>query len=81
MPIQEVLHRKAFGSVNALPFKQDVAGSSPASRISGGAWTIRRKPRMEAIGAQVHRIAAETFLFALPQVCVQLDEDLGRQVA
>jgi len=36
---------------------------------------------MEAIGAQVHRIAAETFLFALPQVCVQLDEELSRQVA
>jgi FtsZ-interacting cell division protein YlmF len=36
---------------------------------------------MEAIGAQVHRIDAETFLFAPPQVGVQLDEDLGRQVA
>ena len=36
---------------------------------------------MEAIGAQVHRIDAETFLFAPPQVCVQLDDDLGRQVA
>lgn len=36
---------------------------------------------MEAIGAQVHRIDAETFLFAPPQVCVQLDEELGRQVA
>ena len=75
------MRRKAYGLVNALPYKQDVAGSNPASRISGGAWTIRRKSRMEAIGAQVHRIAAETFLFALPQVCVQLDEDLGRQVA
>jgi len=29
----------------------------------------------------VHRIGAETFLFAPPQVCVQLDEDLGQQVA
>ena len=64
-----------------MPYKQDVAGSNPASRISGGAWTIRRKPRMEAIGAQVHRIDAETFLFAPPQVCVQLDEELSRQVA
>jgi FtsZ-interacting cell division protein YlmF len=36
---------------------------------------------MEAIGAQVHRIDAETFLFAPPQVCVQLDEELSRQVA
>ena len=36
---------------------------------------------MEAIGGQVHRIDAETFLFAPPQVCVQLDDDLGRQVA
>jgi FtsZ-interacting cell division protein YlmF len=36
---------------------------------------------MEGIGAQVHRIDAETFLFAPQQVCVQLDEDLGRQVA
>ena len=26
-------------------------------------------------------IGAETFLFAPPQVCVQLDEDLGQQVA
>ncbi len=38
---------------------------------------------MEAIGGQVHRIDAETFLFAPPQVCVQLDDDqdLGQQVA
>jgi FtsZ-interacting cell division protein YlmF len=36
---------------------------------------------MEAIGARVHRIDAETFLFAPPQVCVQLDEELSRQVA
>jgi FtsZ-interacting cell division protein YlmF len=36
---------------------------------------------MEAIGAQVHRIDAETFLYAPPQVCVQLDEELSRQVA
>jgi FtsZ-interacting cell division protein YlmF len=36
---------------------------------------------MEAIGGQVHRIDAETFLFAPPQVWVQLEEDLGRQVA
>jgi FtsZ-interacting cell division protein YlmF len=36
---------------------------------------------MEAIGAQVHRIDAETFLFAPPQVCVQLDEVLARQAA
>ncbi|QVL51823.1 MAG: cell division protein SepF [Cyanobium sp. M30B3] len=36
---------------------------------------------MEAIGAQVHRIDAETFLFAPLQVCVAQDEALGRQVA
>jgi FtsZ-interacting cell division protein YlmF len=36
---------------------------------------------MEAIGAQVHRVDAEMFLLAPPQVCVQLDDDLGRQVA
>ena len=40
---------------------------------------------MEAIGAQVHRIDAETFLFAPLQVCVEhLQEhaqELGRSVA
>jgi FtsZ-interacting cell division protein YlmF len=36
---------------------------------------------MDAIGAQVHRIDAETFLFAPPQVCVQLDAEPGQQVA
>jgi cell division inhibitor SepF len=40
---------------------------------------------MEAIGAQVHRIDAETFLFAPAQVRVQQDEAqdlaLGQQVA
>jgi FtsZ-interacting cell division protein YlmF len=38
---------------------------------------------MEAMGAQVHRIDAETFLFAPGQVRVQQDEDqgLGQQVA
>ena len=33
LPIQEVEHRKAFGSVKALPYRQDVAGSNPASRM------------------------------------------------
>ena len=32
---------------------------------------------MEAIGGQVHRIDAETFLFAPALVRVQQDEDLG----
>ena len=36
---------------------------------------------MEAIGAQVHPIDSETFLIAPPQVCVQLDAELSRQVA
>jgi len=38
---------------------------------------------MEAIGAQVHRIDAETFLFAPGQVRVLQDDaqDLGQQVA
>ena len=36
---------------------------------------------MDAIGGQVHRIDAETFLFAPLQVCVEQDEDQGRQVA
>ena len=40
---------------------------------------------MEAIGAQVHRIDAETFLFAPAQVRVQVQQDdaqdLGQQVA
>jgi FtsZ-interacting cell division protein YlmF len=38
---------------------------------------------MEAIGAQVHRIDAETFLFAPAQVRVQWEEarELGQQVA
>jgi tRNA pseudouridine32 synthase/23S rRNA pseudouridine746 synthase len=33
LPIQEVEHRKAFGSVKALPYRQDVAGLNPASRM------------------------------------------------
>lgn len=36
---------------------------------------------MEAIGGQVHRIDAETFLFAPAQVCVQCDAEEDRQVA
>jgi cell division inhibitor SepF len=36
---------------------------------------------MEAIGAQVHRIDAETFLFAPAQVRVQQDRTQGREVA
>lgn len=36
---------------------------------------------IEAIGAQVHRIDAETFLFAPAQARVQQDRTQGREVA